>query len=100
MQYLFLKFTGNTSSRFDEVIKKWKKMSQTEREAFRDEVNTKTMFSRCEEIGANMLEDEDAIDTGDFVICRFALEENQDYQHDHLAFISKRYRNNIQFGIM
>ena len=75
-------------------------MSQTEREAFRDEVNTKTMFSRCEEIGANMLEDEDAIDTGDFVICRFALEENQDYQHDHLAFISKRYGNNIQYGII
>ena len=58
------------------------------------------MFSRCEEIEANMLEDEDAIDTGDFVICRFALEENQDYQHDHLAFISKRYGNNIQFRIM
>ena len=75
-------------------------MSQTEREAFRDEVNTKTMFSRCEEIGANMLEDEDAIDKGDFVICRYVLEENQDYQHDHLAFISKRYGNNIKYGIL
>ena len=86
----YFQFTGSTTSRFDEVIKKWKTMAQHEKEEFRDEVNTRSMFSRCEEISTDMLDDEDAIDTGDFIILRFMLEENTDYQHDHLAFIKKR----------
>ena len=65
-------------------------MTENEREAFRDQINTRSMFSRCEEISTDMLKDEDAIDTGDFVILRFVLEENSEYQHDHLAFIKRR----------
>ena len=65
-------------------------MSQHEREEFRDEINTRTMFSRCEEIGTDMLYDEDALDQGDFIICRFVLGENKEYQHDHLAFVKSR----------
>ncbi len=48
------------------------------------------MFSRCEEISEDMLFDEEALDTGDFVILRFVSEENSEYQHDHLAFIKRR----------
>ena len=65
-------------------------MTHNEREEFRDQINTRSMFSRCEEISEDMLFDEEALDTGDFVILRFVLEENAEYQHDHLAFIRKR----------
>ena len=65
-------------------------MSQNEKDDFRDEINTRSMFSRCEQISEDMLFDEDALDTGDFVILRYVLEENKEYQHDHLAFIKNR----------
>ena len=71
-------------------MKKWKKMTQNEKDDYRDQINTRSMFSRCEQISEDMLFDEDAIDTGDFVILRFELEENSEYQHDHLAFIKYR----------
>ena len=71
-------------------MKKWKTMSQNEKDDFRDEINTRSMFSRCEQISEDMLFDEDALDTGDFVILRYVLEENKEYQHDHLAFVKNR----------
>ena len=85
-----VQFTGQSSTKFDEIMKKWKTMNAHEREEFRDEVNTRTMFSRCEEIGKDMLDDQDALDEGDFIICRYALEENKEYHHDHLAFVTGR----------
>ena len=65
-------------------------MSKDEREEFRDTVNIRSMFSRCEEIHPDMLHDEDTIDKGDFVILRYVLKENEEYQHDHLAIIKRR----------
>ena len=65
-------------------------MSKDEREEYRDTVNIRSMFSRCEEIHEDMLHDEDTIDKGDFVILRYVLKENEEYQHDHLAIIKRR----------
>ena len=73
-------------------------MSKDERDEFRDTVNIRSMFSRCEEISPDMLHDEDTIDMGDFVILRVVLKENEkndssEYQHDHLAIIKRRYNH-------
>ena len=72
-------------------------MSRDERDEFRDTVNIRSMFSRCEEISPDMLHDEDTIDKGDFIILRVELRENEknvndssQYQHDHLAIIKRR----------
>ena len=69
------KFTGNPRSKYDETIRRWKKMTRDERDDFRDKVNIRSMFSRCEEISPDMLHDEDTIDKGDFVILRYVLKE-------------------------
>ena len=71
-------------------------MTRDERDDFRDKVNIRSMFSRCEEISPDMLHDEDTIDKGDFVILRYVLKEaekneTKEYQHDHLAIIKRRY---------
>ena len=85
------KFITRPTSRFDEIMKKWKTMSKDERDEFRDEINTRTMFSRCQEINKDQLEDAEALDVGDFIILRFLLDEKKDYNHDHLAFIKEKY---------
>ena len=67
------------------------------RAEFRDNENTKAMFSRCEEITPETLYDEDRLDRGDFVIARVVWKritkikkDNKQKHHDHWVIINER----------
>ena len=84
-----------------------KELTAEERAEFRDNENTKAMFSRCEEVTTEMLSDEHRLYRGDFVIARViwnvksdekSKEELSDEEkpsdelkyHDHWAIVNER----------
>ena len=84
-----------------------RELTAEERAEFRDNENTKAMFSRCEELTIEMLSDEDRLYRGDFVIARViwnvksdekSKDESSDEEkpsdelkyHDHWAIIDER----------
>ena len=48
------------------------------------------MLARCEELTPDLLEDEDRLDRGDFVIARIVWNEEKQKFHDHSAIIENR----------
>ena len=67
-----------------------KDLSLEKRAAYRDAINTAAMFSRCEEVGPDMLNQEDHLDRGDFVIARMVWDEDKEKYHDHWSFVLER----------
>ena len=84
-----------------------KELTAKERAEFRDNENTKAMFSRCEEMTIEMLSDEDRLYRGDFLIARViwnvkldekSKEESSNKEkpsnvlkyHDHWAIVNER----------
>ena len=48
------------------------------------------MLARCEELTPDLLEDEDRLDRGDFIIARIVWNEEKQKFHDHSAIIENR----------
>ena len=67
-----------------------KDLSLEERAAYRDAINTTAMFSRCAEVEADMINQEDNLDRGDFFIARMVWGEQKEKYHDHWAFVFER----------
>ena len=68
----------------------WKRMTPEKRAMYRDEINTQAMFSRCEEVNATMLYDNDRLDRGDFIVARIVWDKQKEKYHDHWVFLQER----------
>ena len=53
-------------------------------------MKAQAMLSRCEELNAELLYDEDRLDRGDFIIARIVWNEEKHKFHDHSAIIENR----------
>ena len=65
-------------------------MTPEKRKNRREEINTQSLFSRCEELTGGDLESEDRIDVGDFIIGRTVWDAKKEKYHDHSGFVIER----------
>ena len=65
-------------------------MTPEERKRRREEINTESLFSRCEELTGCDLESKDSIDVGDFIIGRTVWDAKKEKYHDHSGFVIER----------
>ena len=72
-------------------MEEWKKMTPEQKAKRREEVNTKSLFSRCEELTGGDLDDEDKLDRGDFIIGRTVWNDEKEKYHDHSGFVLERF---------
>ena len=82
-------------NKFSDFMEDWKTMSPEKREKHREEVNTKSLFSRCEELEAGNdyvsgIYDSDKLDRGDFIIGRTVWDNEKEKYHDHSGFVIER----------
>ena len=81
---------GKQRSQYTDLMAEWKTMTPEQRAKRRDEINTTSLFSRCEELTGNDLECEDKIDVGDFFIGRTIWDDEKEKYHDHSGFVLDR----------
>ena len=81
---------GEQRSQYIDLMSEWKTMTPEQRSKRRDEINTTSLFSRCEELTGNDLECEDKIDVGDFFIGRTVWDDEKEKYHDHSGFVVER----------